>query len=125
MSTRRLALLAALVGGILAVGIGLVTAGAPPAAPPTTAPSQPAPTPVPGLTPPVPRPLTAPPFPMPTSMSSFMPAGFKTPIELRCYCMGVQMGRGYKRQGMDVDLEALTRGMKDGLEGGKIALSEQ
>ena len=52
------------------------------------------------------------------------PAVFKTPKEKVSYGIGVEVGRNFKRQGMEVDPDLVVKGMKDALSGGKLLLSE-
>jgi FKBP-type peptidyl-prolyl cis-trans isomerase FklB len=40
------------------------------------------------------------------------------------YGIGVNAGSGFKRLGMDLDLELVIRGLKDGFSGGKLLISE-
>jgi len=41
------------------------------------------------------------------------------------YCIGVNIGRSIKNQGLDMDAEALLMGLKDALAGGKLLLTEK
>ena len=41
------------------------------------------------------------------------------------YAIGSQIGQNFKRQGIEIKLEILTRGIKDALEGKEAALSEE
>jgi FKBP-type peptidyl-prolyl cis-trans isomerase len=41
------------------------------------------------------------------------------------YAMGLDMGRAYKKQSLEINLEALVRGIKDGGSGAKPVLSEE
>ena len=52
------------------------------------------------------------------------PATLKTPKEQTSYIVGVDMARNFKRQGMDVDIDLLVKGLKDGLSGEKLMIPE-
>jgi FKBP-type peptidyl-prolyl cis-trans isomerase FklB len=51
--------------------------------------------------------------------------GFKTQKEKVSYAIGVEMGKGVKVQGIDVDPTIVMRGLKDGLSGAKPQMSEE
>jgi FKBP-type peptidyl-prolyl cis-trans isomerase FklB len=51
-------------------------------------------------------------------------AAFKDPKEKSSYSIGANWGNSLKRQEVDVDLEAMIKGLKDGL-GGKSVLTDQ
>ena len=58
--------------------------------------------------------------------ASAQPASpFKTPEEKSSYAIGVDMARNLKRQGMEVELDFVIRGLQDGLSGEKLLLSEK
>jgi len=48
----------------------------------------------------------------------------KTQKEKISYGIGVDMVKNFKQQGLEVDLDAVIRGMRDGASGGKLLLSE-
>ena len=50
---------------------------------------------------------------------------FKTQKEKNSYSIGMSLGRGWKNQEVDVDLEALTRGVKDMMSGTPLLTAEQ
>jgi FKBP-type peptidyl-prolyl cis-trans isomerase FklB len=50
--------------------------------------------------------------------------GFKTQKEKVSYAIGMEMGKGVKTQGIDVDPAIMTQGLKDGLSGAKPQMSE-
>ena len=50
--------------------------------------------------------------------------GFKTQKEKVSYAIGMEMGKGVKTQGIDVDPTIMTQGLKDGLSGAKPQMSE-
>ncbi|HUJ19744.1 MAG TPA: FKBP-type peptidyl-prolyl cis-trans isomerase [Nitrospirota bacterium] len=49
----------------------------------------------------------------------------KTQREKASYAIGIDMGSSLKKNDIDVDIESLTRGIKDGLSGGKQLMTEQ
>src|SRR4029077_16297579 len=51
--------------------------------------------------------------------------GFKTQKEKVSYAIGVEMGKGVKVQGIDVDPTIVMQGLKDGLSGAKPQMSEE
>jgi FKBP-type peptidyl-prolyl cis-trans isomerase FklB len=53
------------------------------------------------------------------------PAVPATEKEKKSYSMGVDVGRNFKRLGIDVDLDMVVRGLRDGYAGGKLQLSEE
>ena len=50
---------------------------------------------------------------------------FRTPQEKLNYAIGVEIARNYKTQGIDLDLDLVTRGLRDGVTGGKLLLPEK
>src|ERR1700722_10008651 len=50
--------------------------------------------------------------------------GLKTPKEKNSYAIGMEMGKGLKSQGMDLDSPALVQGLKDALTDAKPLMSE-
>ena len=51
--------------------------------------------------------------------------GFKTQKEKTSYAIGMEMGKGVKVQGIDVDPTIMMQGLKDGLSGAKPQMSEE
>jgi FKBP-type peptidyl-prolyl cis-trans isomerase FklB len=51
--------------------------------------------------------------------------GLKTEKDKLSYSIGVDMGRNFKRQEIDVDPEVLMRGFKDSYQGSKLSLSDE
>ncbi|MBI5343561.1 MAG: FKBP-type peptidyl-prolyl cis-trans isomerase [Deltaproteobacteria bacterium] len=49
----------------------------------------------------------------------------KTPKEKLSYAIGADTGKVLRQQEIEVDVEVLLRGLKDGLSGGKLLLTEQ
>lgn len=48
----------------------------------------------------------------------------KTPKEMESYAIGVEVARNFMRQGFDIDLDVVIKGMRDAAAGGKLLLSE-
>lgn len=48
----------------------------------------------------------------------------KTQKEMTSYSLGVETARGYKRLGMDVDIDLIIRGMKDVVSGRKLLMTD-
>ena len=53
------------------------------------------------------------------------PQQLKTPEEMTNYSIGVEVIRNFKKQGMDINLDLVIKGMKDALSGGKLLLSDK
>jgi FKBP-type peptidyl-prolyl cis-trans isomerase len=70
----------------------------------------------------------APPAKAPAASATPAPAaqapGFKTQKEKISYAIGMEMGKGVKTQGIDVDPSILEQGLKDALSGAKSQMSE-
>ncbi len=49
----------------------------------------------------------------------------KTQKDKESYGIGVSTARNFKRQGIEVDLDTFIKGLKDGLSGGKLLMSEK
>ena len=52
-------------------------------------------------------------------------SAFTTQKEQLSYAIGVDMARNFKRQGVEVDMGAVVKGLNDGISGEKILLSER
>jgi FKBP-type peptidyl-prolyl cis-trans isomerase FklB len=52
-------------------------------------------------------------------------SGFKTQKEKLSYAIGMEMGKGVKSQGLDVDPTIMIQGLSDGISGGKSQMSEE
>jgi len=52
------------------------------------------------------------------------PQPLTTPQDKESYCIGVNMARNFKQQGVEVEVDALVRGLKDGFSGEKLLLSD-
>jgi FKBP-type peptidyl-prolyl cis-trans isomerase FklB len=50
---------------------------------------------------------------------------FRTPTEKVNYAIGVEIASNYKSQGIDLDLEMVVKGLKDGVTGGKLLIPEK
>jgi FKBP-type peptidyl-prolyl cis-trans isomerase FklB len=50
---------------------------------------------------------------------------FKTQEDKSSYAIGVDLARNLKRQGMEVELDLMIRGLQDGLSGEKLLISEK
>jgi len=70
-------------------------------------------------------PAKAPAAKAPAASAAQAPAsGLKTDKEKRSYAIGMEMGKGVKTQGIDVDASLVVQGLKDALSGGKTEMSE-
>jgi len=99
----------------------------PAAAAPAPTPTAAAPTPTPTSAAPAPTATAASegaqPKAMPTSTSESPP--IKTPKEAMGYSLGVGAAQNLKHLGVDVDADAMIRGIRDVYAGSKLALSEE
>jgi FKBP-type peptidyl-prolyl cis-trans isomerase len=75
-------------------------------------------------TPPAKAPAT-PPAKAPAAASQAPAPAFKTQKEKVSYAIGMEMGKGVKAQGLDVDPSILVQGMKDAMSGAKPQMSEE
>ena len=103
--------------GMAVLALGLLACGAR---------AQQAPAKAPAAAPPAKSPAAAP----AQSTAGQTPApslapGFKTQKEKVSYAIGVEMGKGVKVQGIDVDPTIVMQGLKDGLSGAKPQMSEE
>jgi FKBP-type peptidyl-prolyl cis-trans isomerase len=71
--------------------------------------------------PPSKAPAAAPP---PAAQSPTLAPGFKTQKEKVSYAIGMEMGKGVKAQGIDVDPSIVLQGLKDALSNAKSQMSE-
>ena len=77
-------------------------------------------------TPPVKAPATAPAKPAAAAgQAPAAAAGFKTQKEKVSYAIGMEMGKGVKSQGIDVDPAILAQGLRDAMSGAKPQMSEE
>ena len=101
--------------GIAVLALGLIACGVRAQEPPAKAPA----------TPPAKAPAT-PPAKAPAASAAQAPTpAFKTQKEKRSYAIGMEMGKGVKAQGIDVDSSLVAQGLKDALAGAKSAMSEE
>jgi FKBP-type peptidyl-prolyl cis-trans isomerase len=49
----------------------------------------------------------------------------KTPLQRQSYGLGVDMGKNLKRQGAEMDPDIVIKGLKDGMSGGKLQMSDE
>jgi FKBP-type peptidyl-prolyl cis-trans isomerase len=75
-------------------------------------------------TPPAKAPATPPAKAPAASAAQSSTPVFKTQKEKRSYAIGMEMGKGVKAQGIDVDSGLVAQGLKDALTGAKSAMSE-
>ena len=59
------------------------------------------------------------------TQSAQEPLVLKTQKDKESYAIGVETGRNFRRQAMDVDPELVTRGMNDALRGDKLLLTDE
>jgi FKBP-type peptidyl-prolyl cis-trans isomerase FklB len=52
------------------------------------------------------------------------PGDLKTQKDKVSYSIGVDIGKNFKRQGLELDLDKMSKGLKDGMAGGKLAMTE-
>jgi FKBP-type peptidyl-prolyl cis-trans isomerase FklB len=62
--------------------------------------------------------------PAPAAQAPAPASAFKTQKEKVSYAIGMEMGKGVKTQGIDVDPSILEQGLKDALTGGKSQMSD-
>ncbi len=104
--------------GMAILALGLLACGANAQQAPAKAPA--------ATTPPAKAPATTPATKTPaTGAAAQTPApGFKTQKEKLSYAVGMEMGKGVKAQGIDVDPAILVMGIKDAMSGAKSQMSE-
>ena len=59
-----------------------------------------------------------------TQASAEEPPVLKTQKDKLSYATGVEMARSFRRQGIEVDQDLFMRGVKDGLSGGALLMSD-
>jgi FKBP-type peptidyl-prolyl cis-trans isomerase FklB len=60
------------------------------------------------------------------TMSAAMAAdALNTDVEKLSYSIGADLGRNFKRQGIDISTAAMAKGLQDGLSGGQLQLTDQ
>ena len=60
-----------------------------------------------------------------TSMAAEDKTALKTDVDKLSYSIGTDLGKNFKRQGIDISPDALALGLKDGMKGGKLLLTEE
>jgi FKBP-type peptidyl-prolyl cis-trans isomerase len=53
------------------------------------------------------------------------PQSLKDQKAKQSYVIGVDIGKAFQRQGMQIDAESLSKGIKDGISGGKLLMTDQ
>lgn len=61
---------------------------------------------------------------MSTAMAAIDATSLTTDKDKLSYSIGADLGKNFKSQGIDVNPEALTKGMQDGMSGGQLLLTE-
>jgi FKBP-type peptidyl-prolyl cis-trans isomerase FklB len=84
--------------------------------------AQQAPAKAPAAAPPAKAPAAA--APAPAAQAPASGSAFKTQKEKLSYAIGMEMGKGVKTQGLDVDPSILEQGLKDALSGAKAQMTE-
>ncbi len=103
---------------IVAGGLVLAAAGCSTAAAPAKMSAQPAAAAAPSSTQPAGLDLAS------TQPASSQPTILKIPVNKVSYSYGVQLGRGFKKQGIELNPEAVALGMKDAMEGNTPFITE-
>jgi FKBP-type peptidyl-prolyl cis-trans isomerase FklB len=98
--------------GMAVLALGLMACGVQAQQAPAKAPT----------TPPAKAPATTPPAKTPAAAPA---QGFKTAKEKNSYAIGMEMGKGLKTQGIDLDSAVLIQGLKDALTDAKPQMSEE
>src|SRR5579862_982562 len=99
--------------GMAILALGLFASGAS---------AQQAPAKAPAAAPPAKAPAAA--APAPAAQAPASGSAFKTQKEKLSYAIGMEMGKGVKTQGLDVDPSILEQGLKDALSGAKAQMSD-
>ncbi len=100
--------------GMAVLALGLFACGASAQQAPAKAPAAP----------PAKAPAAAP-APSPAGQAPTLAPGFKTQKEKVSYAIGMEMGKGVKAQGLDVDPNILVKGLNDALSDAKPQMSEE
>lgn len=64
-------------------------------------------------------------FTVSTTMAADNAAALKTDVDKLSYSIGTDLGKNFKKQGIDVSPDALALGVKDGMNGGQLLLTEK
>jgi len=62
---------------------------------------------------------------MSTTMAATTAPSLNSDIDKLSYSIGTDLGKNFKRQGIEVNAEAMTKGLQDGMSGGPLLLTEQ
>jgi UDP-GlcNAc:undecaprenyl-phosphate/decaprenyl-phosphate GlcNAc-1-phosphate transferase len=58
-------------------------------------------------------------------LSAQEPSALKTQKDKVSYSIGVSVGKGMKQQGIDIDADALAKGLRDAISGGNLLMTEE
>ena len=64
-------------------------------------------------------------FAMSTAIAATDTSVLKTDLDKLSYIIGSDLGKNFKKQGIDVNPEVMAQGIKDGMAGGTLLLTEQ
>ncbi|QBR84453.1 FKBP-type peptidyl-prolyl cis-trans isomerase [Legionella israelensis] len=62
---------------------------------------------------------------MSTAIAATDASSLNTDVEKLSYSIGADLGKNFKKQGIEIDPQAMAAGMKDGMSGDKLKLTEQ
>ncbi len=62
---------------------------------------------------------------MSTTMAATTAPALNSDIDKLSYSIGTDLGKNFKRQGIEINPAAMTQGLQDGMAGGKLMLTEQ
>src|SRR5580704_16487443 len=106
--------------GMAVLALGLMACGVSAQQAPATAPAAPA-----AKAPAAGPAKSSAPAKAPAGQAPAAASAFKNQKEKLSYAIGLEMGKGVKTQGIDVDPALLTQGLNDALSGGKPRMSEE
>jgi FKBP-type peptidyl-prolyl cis-trans isomerase len=106
--------------GMAVLALGLIACGVKAQQAPANAPAAP-----PAKSPAAGPAKSSAPAKAPAAQAPAAASAFKTQKEKLSYAIGMQMGKGVKIQGIDVDPALLTQGLNDALSGGKPRMSDE
>ncbi len=101
--------------GMAVLALGLIACGVRAQQAPAKVPAAPLPA----------KPQPAAPTQAPATQAPAPASAFKTQKEKLSYAIGMEMGKGVKAQGIDVDPTILVQGLNDAISGGKSQMSEE
>lgn len=64
-------------------------------------------------------------FAMSTAIAATAPASLDTDTQKLSYSIGADLGKNFKKQGIEIDTAAMAKGMQDGMGDGQLQLTEQ